>query len=618
MPAGGIEDADFVTARTLANDLKQWLDSIPEKFKITDMEELISLFQPDTPPMASLLPATNPLFNSFPEQPLSTIQSPKTPAVPPAIVIQRCEFRMIAQHCVTRLFLPRPRITGTNNSDRPPDKNARPGPQLSGLFGIEPALEVVQAGQVLHDTYLRNRCTQSTFYRVSFPRLVFDAAVVLAYIAVQQPLYTASTVLDAIQVALRLLRQFTTGSPDAADNNPSEMVMVVEKLLDKAKAAHQRSNPIASGMKRKHEEVDDGSSEGFRRDFRLPFSGAGVVNNEIPGTSPRESTMETEEVEFVPISSRRSDLSGYASSRARHSTASEPRTSSVWPPSSDGRQSISKHKHSLPQFSVRNRSGTSRTDVDTRSRAGSVSSRHSAHTAPTSIQLSVVPRPLHQAQQNDSPVPMYHGPTGPPQQFHPPENPPPPELSMTPSRPDNAYPVPPAMNYPQQFTPVQPSSTNPYEFYTPSSSFTRPPPQHPQTFEAMTSHTSHPGKNFSSLSRRYKVIDSPINLDMTASSGHSLPETAQDRHYRGSVDHPTVGMQPVHGPTTNAQPFHSHGLGLDQPLIQASPAPPPPTQSQPQHPDQTWPESAHAQMHGSQPQQHQQQAWDGTPYPYYT
>lgn len=497
--ADGIEDADFVTARALANELTLWLDSIPEKFKVADVDELTSPVLPETPPMASLLPIPGSAPAAPPSEPSpSTFLSPAPSIASPMLLMQRCEFLMITQHLITKLFLPRPRITGTNNGDRPPDKNARPGPQLSGLFGIEPALVVVSAAQVLHDTYLRTRTTQSTFYRVSFPRLVFDAAVVLAYIAIQQPLYTAGSVLDAVQVALRLLRQFSgSGEANSTESNPSEAVMVVEKLLEKAKASHRRSNPIVSGMKRKHEEVDDGASDAFRKDFRLPFAGAGVVNTEVPSTT-EEPSMETDEIVFMPPTSHRSDTSGHASSKARYSAAGESRPSTTWPPTSgEARQGVSKHRNSIPTYSVRNRSGTSRMggDESGRSRTGSISSRHSTHTAPMSGQPSVVPRPQPQVQHSDPSASMYHGPTGPvpPQHFRPPENPPS-EVMHTP-RPDSSYSVTPSMSYPQQFTPVQTSPTHPYEYYRPpSSTYPQPSPHHPSTYEtAMGSHTSLPG-----------------------------------------------------------------------------------------------------------------------------
>ncbi|EJD00038.1 uncharacterized protein FOMMEDRAFT_148404 [Fomitiporia mediterranea MF3/22] len=261
-------------AQKIADDIVKWLNDLPERLKLGGTEE------DEIPPIDSSPPPMTPL-----RPPAVARPQPEHDAARALLITQRCDLAFMAYFSIMRLFTPTvcPSAFTTiqqgsdfswlwNKSSIPPER------KFIALKAVEPALAIVHAAQV-QMTYAPD-VPFATYHMYIFPRRLFDAAVVLAYVAIQQPLYTSPVVTDAVRVAIDILAHILkrdtsrNGQPTV---QKTEAETILEMLLNRAEKARQRSTPIAAGVKRKHDEVEAETSQ-FDGSFRLPFMGSGIIN----------------------------------------------------------------------------------------------------------------------------------------------------------------------------------------------------------------------------------------------------------------------------------------------------------------------------------------------------
>lgn len=223
----------------------------------------------------------------------STLPSPSAAEIPPPhLIIQRCELVAIAHQLVLKLFHPFLRRSNV----RPPD-NAM-NASINASHAIIHASRVAQGvwqrhgggGPGRYSSIGTNNIPSSHGVFYPFARQLFDATVVAAHVVIQAPQsVVAKVALEDVRVALDVLRDpaLATGrgrapSRGGIEGCPSEAVTIVEMMLRKAEMAKRNYIPATAGVKRKHEEVDDGVAKGFW----LPYVGSGVATESSSTGSP--------------------------------------------------------------------------------------------------------------------------------------------------------------------------------------------------------------------------------------------------------------------------------------------------------------------------------------------
>lgn len=267
------EAENKVMIQQLSDELLQVLNSVPEKYRFTeDNEDILSTRSSSPPPMTALLPPhaqhTERLRDEY-----------------ASLLAQRCDLMITAYYTIMRLFVPKINLARvTNPTSRTPwsfdDSFDMTGPHISNLRAVRPALLVIHVAKV--QMRYASHAPPGTFHMMLFSRRVFDAAVVLAFVAIQQPVYTAPVVLDAVRSALAMLRDLIPDPVFTHSGSPirNEVMWVLETMLSRAEIARDQGSGLQKGdsgtKKRKHGDVVT-ENKAYQHDFRYPFVGSGLV-----------------------------------------------------------------------------------------------------------------------------------------------------------------------------------------------------------------------------------------------------------------------------------------------------------------------------------------------------
>ncbi|KAL5536542.1 hypothetical protein ACEPAF_364 [Sanghuangporus sanghuang] len=348
-----IDNATIATTQKLADDIMQWLDELPESFKLNASDS-------DSPPVMFSQSPTAPL------RPPSQVEEERK-AGKAMLIAQRCDMAFHGYHTLIRLFTPRlPSSTLPTTRSRegflwPGDKTMSADRQLAALKVIQPALALVHAAEV--QMMRAPDLSRAIYHMYLFPRRLFDAAVVLAYTAIQHPLYTAPIVIEAVRTARNILSrilQGTAAGDDVSENRETEAEWVVEILLERAEKAKTQSTPIMAGVKRKHSEIEAEIDQPYSP-FRFPFMGTGIINAyeapgmvSVPSRGPTDRSNERDEV--IPDRSQPcATPSTRANSGSRKDDARSRKPTNI----------VSEHRErSVPAVSIRQRIRDSRAKVD--------------------------------------------------------------------------------------------------------------------------------------------------------------------------------------------------------------------------------------------------------------
>ncbi|KAL5531085.1 hypothetical protein ACEPAG_3961 [Sanghuangporus baumii] len=351
--AEDIDNATIATSQKLADDIMQWLDELPERFKLDASDNDSSPVTFSQSPMTSLRPQSH--------------VEEEHKASKAMLIAQQCDMAFRGYHTLIRLFTPRlPSSTHPVTRSResflwPGDKTMSADRQLAGLKVIQPALALVHAAEV--QMTRAPDLSRAIYHMYLFPRRLFDAAVVLAYTAIQHPLYTAPIVIEAVRTVRDILSRVLQGSAargDVSANRETEAEWVLEFLLKRAEKAKTQTTPIMAGVKRKHEEIETEVDQ-LGSPFHFPFMGTGIVNvYEAPTTIsvPRRGHIDRsyERGEVVPD---RSQSCATPSTRASSGSRNDDCRSRI------PTNIVSEHRErSVPAVSIRHRVRDSRTKVD--------------------------------------------------------------------------------------------------------------------------------------------------------------------------------------------------------------------------------------------------------------
>ena len=275
--------------QVLADEITKWLDNVPEKYKLTaDNDDLLPQPPPSPPPMTPLPPSPR----EPTQQDLEKIK----------LIAQRCDLVFSAYHSIMRLFTPKilasPESAGSGTSNGAAHglkmDMGMNSQQFATLRAVIPAMQVIGAADMLM-TYAPH-APRATFHMFAFPQRLFEAAVILAYVAIQQPLYTSPEIIGAVRTSLRILKTILPRGGDGDGDEQTEVEWTLEMLLRRAEGMKRRSGVgggiggmggisgmggVMAGAKRKLEEMEQGSAQSYGRVFRFPFAGTGVINEDV-------------------------------------------------------------------------------------------------------------------------------------------------------------------------------------------------------------------------------------------------------------------------------------------------------------------------------------------------
>lgn len=370
------------TAQNLADNTMQWLDELPERFKLDTSNVDFSTAGFSHPPMTSLRPSSE--------------MEEERNAAKALLTYQQCDMAFQGYHFLVRLFTPRLSSSVFPNSNRhtnvptSSEKVMSADRQLAGLKVIQPALAIIHAAEV----QLANApdVSRAIYHTYLLPRRLFDAAVVLAYTAIQQPLYTSPVVLEAVRTARDILSRVlrvNAGGGDLSESYETEAERIVDLLLKRAEKAKTQCAPIMAGVKRKHEEIE-AEADSIDTPFRFPFLGTGIVNvykaqapisvsrrGSIDPSISQDSVAAPKFQPYTSTSTRASSSSQKDDARSRMSA-----------------NTISEHRErSMPTISIRQRVRDNRSKLDI-SRTG-LSPADSGYHSPSSLMLP--PQPVSHA-----------------------------------------------------------------------------------------------------------------------------------------------------------------------------------------------------------------------------
>ncbi len=315
--------------------------------------------------------------------------------ISPILTAQRCEIAIVSSRLVIKLFVPF--LKRRNNpAVTLPVSSSKPTPHHAVHACVNAAHSILHSSKILHSLFrlrgtgMPSTASESLFY--NFARHVFDAGVIAAHsvISAPQSLF-AKVALEDLRTALDILKDpmVSTGRGPmrgavegwsllllscihTSDSNdflgaPSEALLIMDLLKNKAEDARRGVGASILGTKRKHSEVD----EGFRPGFHLPYVGSSVVTDLNPSTSTAAPPPPT------PVVPSSSSSSVGSASTVRVGRSSEGRS----------RHDSGSRRSGYPAVGVRVRPGRT-IDGGGRSRAPSISGvagpKHSHHAGPSS------------------------------------------------------------------------------------------------------------------------------------------------------------------------------------------------------------------------------------------
>lgn len=381
----------------------------PESLSLEDA----GLFEAEVTNFLSDLP---PAFQLDVDSCLSTLNgpsessSPTGPSPSPYLIAQQCELVVTSQRLILKLYLPFLKSF-----------HHRANTQAI-LTTINAAHVVINASRVLHALYKQpsgvRRPGPALFDLYSFGQALFDAAVICAHSAIQQPTAIwAKAALEDVASALVVMKDpmVATGRGPmngGVEGSVSEAVQVIEMLKKKAesvKGAGSGAVESNTGSKRKHDEIGTGGDRllgGF-----LPYVGAAVASVSPIATdssSLRPLSLSQESGNGTPPHSARPRLSTPSSTNPTISSSEG--NGAKCTPMSESEKSKSKEKGKKPPYptvGIRVRPGREGPPaIRQRERAPSTTSTSSFPDSDTRMQ----PPPLTTASQPPS-VPPTPAPT---------------------------------------------------------------------------------------------------------------------------------------------------------------------------------------------------------------
>lgn len=252
----------------MSNEFAQWSRELPDYLRLKEIPSLGS-----APYHLDMKGMSPPKRTSVPPGDRGTPAQYE----PPFILSMRCELAISSRYAFIMFCLPFAQemrdedVDGFDFGGSSRNMNAH--------YLMPPAMFIVRAWQYIHSIFKYIRPSLLCCY--SFTKELFDAAVVLANIVIQHPLYYSSA-LASVRVAADILRDpaVLASLPASGDygSRPNEAVKIIEELILKAESV---SVGTPGSSKRKHEEVDGGFTD-FMYHFRFPFVGPDVVSGGPP------------------------------------------------------------------------------------------------------------------------------------------------------------------------------------------------------------------------------------------------------------------------------------------------------------------------------------------------
>lgn len=369
-----------------------------------------------------------------------------SPSTSPFLMAQQCELVVAANRAVLRLYMPFMKNSGSSGGSRPSHQ---------ALMGtINAAHAIIHASRVLHTLWKDTRPTASDFY--DYSRSIFDAAVVCAYVVMQQPKnILAVEAVKGLSGALEVMRALERSKNGGSENSgvPSEALRIVELMKEKAERARASDAPTSAGVKRKR--TDPPTSEStLSGGFQLPYVG------------PSVSSAKPEQPRVAPLSSKIAAVAG-----AKRDSTSNPHEPKAPKTSSSSEKKTKEKSSKYPTIGIRIR--TPQNSATPPSTTSATSGAHRA-IAPvkTSVQSPVSPP---DRSQQSSTLSSHSGVPYTYPQTHPTPAPPPPQ-----QEPPSAGPM--MHEFQMEFT-ANPATTDHYgHSYTSDSSpgsstgYDHPPP----------------------------------------------------------------------------------------------------------------------------------------------
>lgn len=365
----GSSDKGSMTEQTqaLVTEILNWLANVEDVYKIKDLPQIGAYKQlgragsiHTSPPMASLS-ATD-------------CSSPRESDTPPDsmnLILHRCELAVSAYHEILKLNLPLVHsMSIVITEDGFPQHR-----HLDGLYAIEPAIYIIRVCEMALATQKDRRTVIAPLLSNLFTKPLFDSATILAHIAIHHSQFASNLVLNGVRSAIVLFRELDSlrGSTDGEKKPTPEPVRVLEILLEKGIAAANGGTPSATGMKRRFDEVDTGSADALRCNFRLPFVGAGVINMGV--AAQRASS--------APACG--TEATTHDSSRVKLSTTAVSSESWGAPPDAPVAPRRNSSSNGSRAITVRIRNDGSKHESSRRNRGGSMSSHYPPHVHAQSI-----------------------------------------------------------------------------------------------------------------------------------------------------------------------------------------------------------------------------------------
>lgn len=382
----------------MRDEFSQWLKELPDHLQVKEI----------------------PTLGTTPHHLNKGISLPKRTSVPPGdhglpaqydsyiAIAMRCELAMSARYALIQFCLPFLKETRDEETNITSDIDISPSRSFCALYMVSPAIFVVRAWYYLHSTV---KCVwPSLFTCYSLTRQLFHTAVILADVAIREPLYSPSALAN-VRIAADILRDpaVSTGHPASGDHGgrPYEAVRILEELIIKAESI---SGGIPNTTKQKHEEISGGPSD-FIYDFRFPFVGPDVFSVG-PSSAPITRSSSAGGLTLIETpsgnaasSSRMQD--GHSKSQPRQRAAERDAKAS------DQRSTQARTKASRASaMTVRNRVGLKGKDAASRARANSTTAIRSdgracmgpppAPSAPPPPQLHPPPPYSHAQHQQNS------------------------------------------------------------------------------------------------------------------------------------------------------------------------------------------------------------------------
>ena len=205
-----------------------------------------------------------------------------SPSTSPFLMAQRCELAITANRAILKLYMPFMKDPTSPTSSKPSHQ------ALTGT--INAAHAIIHASKVLHTLWRDTRPAAFDFY--DYGRSLFDAAVVCAYAAIQQPKnILAAEATKGLSSALEVMRALDNGknrNPDNSNNSPSEAVRIVELMKEKAEKARSSDSSTTAVVKRKRNDPSPLGESTLGGGFQLPYVGPSVssVNPEQSRVAP--------------------------------------------------------------------------------------------------------------------------------------------------------------------------------------------------------------------------------------------------------------------------------------------------------------------------------------------